>query len=853
MFTKSKLLKISLNHYLKHKIQSVLLILGISLGVAVIVAIDIANISARKSFDKSLKSISSDITHSIYSTNSRLKEEIYFDLRKELGFKNIVPIIERTVFIDQFANEQFKIIGIDPFSENSQLKFFQNQSISLNSKSFEQFLTEQNGVIISNNLMSRLDAQIGESFLIGTELNKEIKIIGSIDTNSDEKILFTTNTILADIATAQHLLDFNGSLSRIDLDLKSYPREQIGQIKHFLTINYPQVSLIKAESLVEQSSRLTKSFELNLTALSLITLLIAFFLIYNSFNYSLVIRRPVFSVLRSIGVTSNEIFYTILTEAFIIGILSSVLGIIVGIFLGKLSVLLVSNTLSSIYSVFGQSGLSLSPITIIKAIILGITAVLSAAIIPSLESRFIKPVSLMSESYFNKNFIRLIPYLFTAGIFLICSGLYISAFLSSNITLTFAGLFIIIIGYTLLLPALMLVLAKILNRYAKSLFGKIYLIPCRNYLGSIDKNFVATASLTVAVAVFLSMTVLIESFRSTLTAWLEDTFPSDVFISAVYRPEENNGLNFNLINKITSLEGTHKIGYSRKIDLLTEDYGRLNLIALSENPPIKPQIISGLINDFKELNNTYDKAVLISESFSNRNSWQLKDGYLFLPTMKGYEKFLIAGVFSDFATQTGTLIIGYESFRKLWDDDKLTSISLNISKGFELNSVLGNIRANISDEQEFRLSTNKDLKNSAHKIFNQTFVITNAMRVIAFAVAFFGILGALLALELSRKKEIGVLRALGVKVLEIRKIIFSETAIIGLISGVISIPLGLTMAYLLVNVINFRSFGWTIDFLIKPGYLAEAVLISFIAAMLAGIYPSIIFSKINISEAIREE
>ncbi len=853
MFVKSKLLKISLNHYLKHKIQSVLLILGIALGVAVIVAIDIANINARKSFDNSIKSISSGITHSIYSTNSRLNEEIYFDLRKILGFKNIVPIIERTVFIDQFANEQLKIIGIDPFSEYTQLKFFQNQSINLNSKTFEQFLTEHNGAIVSNNLLSRLDAKIGESFLISAEFNKEIKIIGSIDTNNDDKILITANTILVDIATAQNLLGINGYLSRIDLNLTNYSQEVISQIKHFLTINYPQASLIKADSLVEQSSRLTKSFELNLTALSLITLLIAFFLIYNSFNYSLVIRRPVYSVLRSIGVTSNEIFYAILTEALIIGILSSALGIKIGIFLGNFSVLLVSNTLSSIYSVFGQPGFSLSPLTLIKAFILGISAVLTSALIPSLESRFIKPVSLMSESYFNKNFLRLIPYLFTAGIFLIFSGFYISAFLSSKITLTFAGLFIIIIGYTLLLPSLMLVLAKIINRYAKTLFGKIYLIPSRNYLSSIDKNFVATASLTVAVAVFLSMTVLIESFRSTLTEWLEDTFPSDVFISAVYRPEENNGLNFDIINKIRSMEGTHQIGYSRKIDLLTEDYGRLNLIALSENPPIKPQIISGLINDLKALNETEDKAVLISESFSNRYSQQLKDGYLYLPTIMGSEKFQIAGVFSDFATQTGTLIIGYESFRKLWGDDKLTSISLDISKGFEINSVLWDLREKISDEQEYRLSTNKDLKNSAHKIFNQTFAITNAMRMIAFAVAFFGILGALLALELSRKKEIGVLRALGVKVLEIRKIIFSETAIIGLISGVISIPLGLIMAYLLVNVINFRSFGWTIDFIIKPGYLAEAVLISFIAAMLAGIYPSIIFSKINISEAIREE
>ncbi|NIP38495.1 MAG: FtsX-like permease family protein, partial [Candidatus Dadabacteria bacterium] len=793
------------------------------------------------------------ITHSVYSANERLDEQIYFDLRKQLGFKNIVPIIESAVYISQFPNEQFRIIGIDPFSENSQLSFLEAGNIRLNSKSFKLFLTEENGAIISSRLMSGLGLKTGDAFMISAGSQKEVKVIATIDTAVNKSTAFTNNKIFVDIATAQNLLDFKGKITRIDLNLSGYSKQKIGDIKHFLSSGYPQTSLIRLGSLEKQRSKLTKSFELNLTALSLITLLIAFFLIYNSFNYSLVIRRPVFSVLRSIGVTSNEIFRLILTEALIIGLVSSVIGIALGVFLGQFSVLLVSNTLSSIYSVFGQTGFDLSSLTILKAILIGVTAVLSAALIPSLESRFIKPLSLSSGSYFNKNFLRFVPYLLTTGVILIFSGLYISAFLSSNITLTFVGLFIIIIGYTLVLPALMVVLAGIINRFAKPLLGKIYLIPCRNYLSSIDKNYVATASLTVAVAVFLSMTVLIESFRTTLTAWLDDTFSSDVFISAAGRPGGNNGLDFSLLDIVSGVSGTADIGYSRKINLLTERYGKLNLIALSENPPIKPQIISGLVNEFSGFIKIDDNAVLISESFSNRYKDKLKDGYLSISTKKGEKKFLIAGVFSDFATQTGTLIIGYDLFKNFWDDDKLTSVSLNVSPGYELNTVLNSIRAGLSGERELRLSTNKDLKDSAHRIFNQTFAITNAMRVIAFAVAFFGILGALLALELSRKKEIGVLRSLGVKVSEIRKIIFSETGIIGLLSGIVSIPLGLTMAYLLVNVINFKSFGWTINFVIKPGYLAEAVLISFIAAMLAGIYPSVIFSKINISEAIREE
>ncbi len=159
MIPKKSLFKISFNHYLKHKIQSILLILGISLGVAVIVAIDIANINARKSFDKSLRSISGKTTHNIYSSTAGLSEDLYFSLRKILGYKNIIPIIEEPVYLKQFPAQQFKIIGIDPFSENSLLSFFGSHDIRLDSRSFELFLTEPNGAIISDQLLSKLDLQ----------------------------------------------------------------------------------------------------------------------------------------------------------------------------------------------------------------------------------------------------------------------------------------------------------------------------------------------------------------------------------------------------------------------------------------------------------------------------------------------------------------------------------------------------------------------------------------------------------------------------------------------------------------------------------------------------------------------
>lgn len=240
MIPKKSLFKISFNHYLKHKIQSVLLVLGISLGVAVIVAIDIANINARKSFDKSLRSISTKTTHNIYSSTAGLSEDIYFSLRKILGYKNIIPIIEEPVYLKQFPAQQFKIIGIDPFSGNSLLSFFGSHDIGLNSRSFELFLTEPNGAIISNQLLSKLGLQQGESFFLNSNsTQREIKIVGVIKSGNQDTLAFS-NKILVDIATAQELVDYKGRLSRIDLNLKSYSKDKIDELKNFLKSKYPE-------------------------------------------------------------------------------------------------------------------------------------------------------------------------------------------------------------------------------------------------------------------------------------------------------------------------------------------------------------------------------------------------------------------------------------------------------------------------------------------------------------------------------------------------------------------------------------------------------------------------------------
>jgi putative ABC transport system permease protein len=120
-------------------------------------------------------------------------------------------------------------------------------------------------------------------------------------------------------------------------------------------------------------------------------------------------------------------------------------------------------------------------------------------------------------------------------------------------------------------------------------------------------------------------------------------------------------------------------------------------------------------------------------------------------------------------------------------------------------------------------------------------------------VSFIGVFSALLALQLERRRELALLRALGLLPAELWRLVMTQTALMGAMSGVLSLPLGWVLAVALVRVINLRSFGWTVALSVDPGLLAEAAGVALVAALLAGIYPALRMARTPPALALREE
>jgi putative ABC transport system permease protein len=145
------------------------------------------------------------------------------------------------------------------------------------------------------------------------------------------------------------------------------------------------------------------------------------------------------------------------------------------------------------------------------------------------------------------------------------------------------------------------------------------------------------------------------------------------------------------------------------------------------------------------------------------------------------------------------------------------------------------------------------LREEVLEVFDRTFDITTALQVLATVVAFIGVLSALFSLQLEKGRQLGILRAIGLSVRQLWQLVLMETGLMGLVAGLLSLPTGYVLSWILIFIINRRSFGWTLQMRVEAEPFLQALLIALTAALLAGIYPAFRISQKITADAIRFE
>lgn len=849
------LLKVSLRHTLRRPLQSALFVLGVALGVAVIVAIDLANGSASRAFALATDTVAGRATHQIVGGPTGMDEDLYRRLRVDHNVRPASPVVEEYVTAIDLDEQPLRLLGVDPFAEPPFRSYLAGQS-GVPIDALTEFLVEPNTVLLSEDLARRYRIDVGEQLTLRVgPARQAVRVVGLLRPMDNVSRRALQNLLLADISTAQEILGRPGRLSHIDLIIDSEtPAGQttLAKIEGLLPAGARIVRTAARSDTVQQ---MTRAFALNLTALSLLALIVGMFLIYNTVSFSVMQRRPVLGTLRSLGATRRQIFSLILTEAAALGLLGTALGLALGIMLGRGAVRLITQTINDFYFVVSVQAVDIPPLTLVKGTIIGAGAALLAAVPPALEATTVAPVSVLQRSDLESKARRAIPATFAAGLGLCAISAGLLWIPTRNLLVSFAALFGIIIGFALLTPAVTVVLMRGTRPVTARLAGVLGRMAPRDITRSLSRTSMAIAALMVAVSVIIGVSIMIGSFRQTVADWLQTSLQADIYIAppSVAASRIGAPMDPDIKAELESVKGITAVEAIHDVTADAADIGPINLIAVTgEREDRRRRFARTSVPTGQVWPAMQNGAVIVSETFAYHNRLSPGDE-LHLQTDHGEQPFPIVGVYYNYSSDRGIVLMSMDVYRHNWDDDRISSVGVYLAPGLEPQAMVEQLQAHFAGRQELVIQSNRDLRASALEIFDRTFAITMALRLLATIVAFIGVLSALMALQLERARELGVLRATGMTRRQMWGLTLLETGLMGTTAGLLAMPTGFVLALVLIYVINRRSFGWTIQMVVQPGYFGQAMLVAVVAALLAGVYPSLRASSTVVARSLREE
>ncbi|MGZ8449918.1 MAG: ABC transporter permease, partial [Candidatus Deferrimicrobiaceae bacterium] len=658
-------------------------------------------------------------------------------------------------------------------------------------------------------------------------------------------------TAVADISTAQELLGKEGRLSRIDLLVPGGAdgERALSRVREILP---PEAEILPAGARGNALEQMTRAFSLNLSALSLLALVVGTFLVYNTMTFAVLQRRQLLGTLRALGVTRREVFAQILSEAAVLGAAGTVLGLPLGYLLGEFLLGMVTRSIGDLYFTLSVREVSVTTGTLLKAVGLGTFGAVAASLLPAYEATSTPPREVMRRSAIETGVRKILPAVSATGAALILLGAGVQLYPSRSIPLSFGGLFSIVAGYALLAPGATTLLVRGIRPVLAAAFGTQGTMAARSIPASISRTGVAAAALVVAVSTTVGIGIMIDSFRRTVSDWLDQSLRSDIYVSSA---EDRRGLDRtplppDLIEDVSSSPGVYQVALVSRMTL--ESPSGFTEVFVMRIPRENFDAFRFREGDPRSAwEAMHGGAVIVSDPYAYRHGLR-KGDTLRLRTDRGEREFPVAGVYYDYSSDQGLVGILGETYERYWDDRGVDSIGVRLSPGTPADAAIGRIRE-IAGDRPILVRSTRSLREASLRVFDRTFAVTNVLRSLTVLIAFVGVLNALMAIQMERGREHAVLRAIGLTPRQTWGMVAGESAVIGLIAGVLSVPLGMAQALVLIRFINRRSFGWTMQTFVDPWLLLQAVAVALAASLLAGIYPAIRLARSSPARALQEE
>ena len=807
--------KAFLRYLRRRRSLSLLQLLGIACGVAAAVGMALSARVSLSSFEKAVEYLTGQATHSLERPAGPLEETVLARIMVDPAVQAFSPVIDRRIKLGN--GETVRLLGIDPLLDQKirpQLGQSRPQEISQHSPDPFAFLLEENAILMDKHLASQLRLDAGG--LLETSRGK-LKIIGTFPNASGEPIT------LMDISHAQRLFQLSGKIDRVDLIVND-EADFLSRWKSGYRIQSGRQRQATLRDMLQ-------AFRLNLQALSLLALFVGVFLVYNTAMFTVVSRMKDAGILRSLGAGRREIVGAFLSEILLLGSIGGILGGLAGFLLSRFLSNLVAGTISSLYFFLRPAPLEWSWSVLLISVLLGCGASVLGGIFPLIELVRADPVQALRGRTAVRGSKGLAGKAALAGVGVLAISLGLLSLAGIHVYFGFAGSFALLIGVSLTTGLVLVWLHPLLRKTLAFLSGLPGKVAAGNIRKSLDRTAVAVAAFMVAISMSIGLSSMIGSFRQSLIWWMGTQLQADLFVGKVDEAEVPESF----YHEMRTIPGIDGFDLYRNVQVLYQ--GKPITLCSVEAAVLQKYTNFGWLKGGNEnWNPVRNGAVIVSESFSRRFGIKAGDAVT-LDGINGPAILTVAAIFYDYTSEHGVVMMDRSTYLRIFNDRTISTLGVFVSPGNPLRKeALEEVRRR-AVLRGLPVYTRDQLWGDILSVFDSTFAVTRSMQVLSIIVAFFGIAGALMTLFIERQREFGIYRALGFSSRQVAAMTLMEGLGMGLVSFLMSIGVGTLLAWVLIRVINLRSFNWTIFFYPAWEPYAVAFGIAVLASVGAAVYP----------------
>jgi putative ABC transport system permease protein len=832
---------------------------GICLGVTALVAMDIVTRSVYHSFEDSINQVAGRTALEISAGESGFAEQFLDRVQKAPGIASAAPVIEGQARLSTKSTRTLTILGVD-VHQDQQIRNYRLSGQSTDTQNPLMLLSEPNTILITQALAEREGIKKDQNLRLETIYGmKTFKVGGLLNPEGPAKVAGGDMAVM-DLHTAQMVFGKEGRVDRIDLTL--LPGQTSDAIRNRLRQILPEGYQVEPPaSRIRQFVDLLKIFRINYYSMGFFALVVGLYLIFNSAYISVVARRKEIGILRVLGTTRGQIIRLFLSETLILSFLAAILGLILGIVFAKLTLALVQieDMIGVHFMKTTLDGLLIDRWDMAKDVGIGILSSLLAATVPAVTASRITPVSA----------IRLLPYsqegsglrnkmMLRAIVFFVLSFLtgvlnYVVAF---NTFFFLLPVIFFLGGMSLSLPFYLKRFVMIFRRILSGPLGAAGRQAGLNLQRNIFRNAVVVGAIAVSIAIFVFGANIVINLRNSALAYSESYFQADMYVTTgEILAAKITPMPGKMAKEIEQMPGVLSVVPRRNIRLIFQGLNaELASTDITRRLTCMPSTwltqrqSENLLLLLPDQNN-----IMINDVLAARYHLQRGDS-LTLPTPDGKVRFGIAAVGPLLGRSGGEVIMmDSRTYQRYWQDTQADYFAIILHSKNDFSSARQAIIERFGKERRLFVSSSGDLKEEMKKNLSHGFWVFNAIIIMTLIIACLGLVITLLAAILERKREIGILRAIGMTRRQITGIVIIESTLIGAAGGVLGAVVGLLISWRYWESLVHPLYGGILTYHIQYASLIWALVLSIGLSSLAAFYPARQAAKTNIVEALTYE